>query len=77
MVNPSNLILFQKKVGLFIVGSSNRYPENIARWKNLHYRQNDRELVVVTQIYRENNFETHLIGLQKKLKATWMLKLVK
>ena len=37
-----------KKVGLFLAGSSNRYPKKTARWKNLHYHQNDRELVVVT-----------------------------
>ena len=37
-----------KKIGLFLAGSSNRYPKKTARWKSLHYHQNDRELAVVT-----------------------------
>ena len=37
-----------KRVGLFLAGSSNRYPKKTARWKSHHYHQNDRELAIVT-----------------------------
>ena len=37
-----------KKVGLFLFGSSNRYPKKTASWKSLQYHQNDGELVGVT-----------------------------
>ena len=37
-----------KKNGVFLAGSSNRYPKKTARWRSLHYHQIDRELAVVT-----------------------------
>ena len=47
MVNLSNLILFQKcwSVLCWLLKSISK---KIARWKSLHYHQNDRQLVVVT-----------------------------
>ena len=46
-VNPSNLILFQKS---WTVPCWRFKPlsKKTARWKSLHYRQNDRESAVVT-----------------------------
>ena len=47
MVNPSNLILFQKSwnVPCWLFKPLNK---KAARWKSHHYHQNDRELAIVT-----------------------------
>ena len=47
MVSPANLILFQRRwtVPCWLLKPLSK---KIARWKSLHYHQNDRQLAVVT-----------------------------
>ena len=54
MVNPSNLILFQKS-WIFHCWLFNPLSEKDTSMKNLGYRQNDRELAVVTFDFFHNS----------------------
>ena len=48
MVHPSNLILFQQKLECRLLALQSYNQKNTSQRKIHHYRQNDKELAVVT-----------------------------